>query len=227
MICSLYGFDSPLEINDGGIGTIVIRDGAQFRRIVESILGQSSEPNINWLSIYDQEGIISSQEVLLVNDIYGFDFFSRQVISALYKKMLQCKNSENDKIMADIENNVARLVAEYDASIDESIAYDTKLELSDIFKIARVSLSVGESEKFIDKLYGIIEVANNLMNKRVVVFIRQRELFSPNELRALLQYTKNHNFSVLFLEKTIDAPIDGEPCLIIDEDLYDFSTNGV
>ena len=81
------------------------------------------------------------------------------------------------------------------------------------------------SNNYLDKLYGIIDSAQQLLSRRLIILVNQRQLLSYSELRALLQYVQDNHFSVLFIEKNCNEKIEGESSLTIDSDLYDFSVN--
>ncbi len=91
--------------------------------------------------------------------------------------------------------------------------------------MAHVGLEVNLRNNYIDRLYGIIDSAQQLLSKQLVVLVNQRQLLSHSELRALLQYVEDNHFSVLFIEKICKDKLDSEGLLSIDDDFYDFSTN--
>ena len=92
-------------------------------------------------------------------------------------------------------------------------------------KMAHVELEANTGNNYIDKLYGIIDSAQQLLSKCLVILINQRQLLSHSELQALLQYVQNNHFSVLFIEKNCKNKLNEENVLVVDDDLYDFSTN--
>lgn len=220
MILKVFGFESELLL--GGVGSLVIKDGLQYRRIIESLFDYDEN---NVLSIENQKKFLTAKkDILVVNDVYGFDFSSRQILSALYKQLATQKDERSVKLVVEIENRLAELMNIIELTSDINFNYETQLDLADLFKLAKVSLEVSTSKNYIDKIYAIIDIANNLMGRRVVVLVHQREFLANNEIRALLNYLLDQKISVLFIEKSLDQPIAGENCLVIDEDLYDFST---
>ena len=228
MNISISGFDNTLFIpSDGGIATSVICNDLFFRRVVEDILdAYTKREENNRTVIYDSnhDPLNFAKDTLIVTDIYSYDLANRTITAALYKNIQD--NSDIDAAkLAQIETDILDILGAINTGFSQNLNYQTEISINDLLKMAHVELEANTGNNYLDKLYGIIDSAQQLLSKRLVILINQRQLLSHSELQALLQYVENNHFSVLFIEKNCEDKLDHENMLIIDDDLYDFSTN--
>ncbi len=228
MNISISGFDNTLFIpSDDGIATLVICNDLFFRRVVEDILdAYTKKEENNRTVIYDSnhDPLNFAKDTLIVTDIYSYDLANRTITAALYKNIQD--NSDIDAAkLAQIETDILDILGAINTGFSQNLNYQTEISINDLLKMAHVELEANTGNNYLDKLYGIIDSAQQLLSKRLVILINQRQLLSHSELQALLQYVENNHFSVLFIEKNCEDKLDHENMLIIDDDLYDFSTN--
>jgi CRISPR type II-A-associated protein Csn2 len=228
MKLTISGFDNTLALpDDGGIATLVIHNDIFFRKIVEGILDvYTKREENNRTVIYNNENdpLNLTKDTLIVTDLYSYDLSSRTITTALYKNIQD--NSDLDPIkLAQIEKEILDVLSAINTGFSQNLNYQTEINIGDIMKMAHVELEANTGNNYIDKLYGIIDSAQQLLSKRLVILINQRQLLSHSELQALLQYVQNNHFSVLFIEKNCKNKLNEENVLIVDDDLYDFSTN--
>ena len=228
MKLTISGFDNTLALpDDGGIATLVIHNDIFFRKIVEGILDvYTKREENNRTVIYNNENdpLNLTKDILIVTDLYSYDLSSRTITTALYKNIQD--NSDLDPIkLAQIEKEILDVLSAINTGFSQNLNYQTEINIGDIMKMAHVELEANTGNNYIDKLYGIIDSAQQLLSKRLVILINQRQLLSHSELQALLQYVQNNHFSVLFIEKNCKDKLNEENILAIDDDLYDFSTN--
>jgi len=228
MNISISGFDNTLFMpSDGGIATLVICNDLFFRRVVEDILdAYTKREENNHTVIYDSshDPLNFAKDILIVTDIYSYDLANRTITAALYKN-IQDNNDIDAVKLAQIETGILDILSAINTGFSQNLNYQTDISINDIMKMAHVGLEANEKNNYLDKLYGIIDSAQQLLSKRLVILINQRQLLSHCELQALLQYVQNNHFSVLFIEKNCKDKLNEENILVIDDDLYDFSTN--
>lgn len=228
MNISISGFDNTLSIpDDGGIATLAVRNDLFFRRVVEDILDTyTKREENNRTVIYDSnhDPLNFAKDILMVTDIYSYDLANRTITAALYKNIQD--NSDIDAAkLAQIETDILDILGAINTGFSQNLNYQTEISINDLLKMAHVVLEANTGNNYLDKLYGIIDSAQQLLSKRLVILINQRQLLSHSELQALLQYVQNNHFSVLFIEKNCKDKLNEENILVIDDDLYDFSTN--
>ena len=198
-----------------------------FRRVVEDILdAYTKREENNRTIIYDSnhDPLNFVKDILIVTDIYSYDLANRTITAALYKNIQD--NSDIDAVkLAQIETGILDILGAINTGFSQNLNYQTEISISDLLKMAHVGLEANTGNNYLDKLYGIIDSAQQLLSKRLVILINQRQLLSHSELQALLQYVQNNHFSVLFIEKNCKDKLNEENILAIDDDLYDFSTN--
>ena len=228
MKINISGFDSTLSISkDGGIATLTIHNDLFFRRVIEDILDvYTKREENNHTIIYDinNSPLNLAKDTLVITDIYSYDLANRTITASLYKSIQDNNNIDAVKL-AQIEADILDVLGIINTGFSQNLNYQTEISINDIMKMAHVGLEANTSNSYLDKLYGIIDSAQQLLSKRLVILINQRQLLSHSELQALLQYVQNNHFSVLFIEKNCKDKLDEENIIVIDDDLYDFSTN--
>ena len=228
MKLTISGFDNTLALpDDGGIATLVIHNDIFFRKIVEGILDMyTKREENNRTVIYNNEnGLLNlTKDTLIVTDLYSYDLSSRTITTALYKNIQDSSDLDPIKL-AQIEKEILDVLSAINTGFSQNLNYQTEINIGDIMKMAHVELEANTGNNYIDKLYGIIDSAQQLLSRRLVILINQRQLLSHSELQALLQYVQNNHFSVLFIEKNCKNKLNEENVLVVDDDLYDFSTN--
>ena len=228
MKLTISGFDNTLALpDDGGIATLVIHNDIFFRKIVEGILDMyTKREENNRTVIYNNEnGLLNlTKDTLIVTDLYSYDLSSRTITTALYKNIQDSSDLDPIKL-AQIEKEILDVLSAINTGFSQNLNYQTEINIGDIMKMAHVELEANTGNNYINKLYGIIDSAQQLLSKRLVILINQRQLLSHSELQALLQYVQNNHFSVLFIEKNCKNKLNEENVLVVDDDLYDFSTN--
>ena len=228
MNISISGFDNTLFIpDDGGVATLVVRNNLFFRRVAEDILDvYTKREESNHTVIYDNNHnpLNFIKDTLIVTDVYSYDLASRTITAALYKNIRDNSDIDTEKL-AQVEKDILDILSAISVGFSQNLNYQTEISINDLMKMAHVELESNTGNNYLDKLYGIIDSAQQLLSKRLVILINQRQLLSHSELQALLQYVENNHFSVLFIEKNCKDKLDDENILIIDDDLYDFSTN--
>lgn len=228
MKISISGFDNTLFIpDDGGVATLVVRNNLFFRRVAEDILDvYTKREESNHTVIYDNNHnpLNFIKDTLIVTDVYSYDLASRTITAALYKNIRDNSDIDTEKL-AQVEKDILDILSAISVGFSQNLNYQTEISINDLMKMAHVELESNTGNNYLDKLYGIIDSAQQLLSKRLVILINQRQLLSHSELQALLQYVENNHFSVLFIEKNCKDKLDRENMLVIDDDLYDFSTN--
>ena len=228
MRIKVSGFDNAVSIpENGGIATLAIHNDLFFRKIIENILDTyTKREENNRIVIYDDEHnpLDITKDSLIITDIYSYDLSSRTITAALYKNIQDNSDIDQTKI-EQIESSIFDILDNINIDFSQNLSYQSTISMNDILKMAHVGLEVNLRNNYIDRLYGIIDSAQQLLSKQLVVLVNQRQLLSYSELRALLQYVEDNHFSVLFIEKICKDKLDSEGLLSIDNDFYDFSTN--
>lgn len=228
MRIKVSGFDNAVSIpENGGIATLVIHNDLFFRKIIENILdAYTKREENNRIVICDDNcnPLDITKDSLIITDIYSYDLSSRTITAALYKNIQDNSDIDQTKI-EQIESSIFDILDNINIDFSQNLSYQSTISMNDILKMAHVGLEVNLRNNYIDRLYGIIDSAQQLLSKQLVVLVNQRQLLSHSELRALLQYVEDNHFSVLFIEKICKDKLDSEGLLSIDDDFYDFSTN--
>ena len=228
MRIKVSGFDNAVSIpENGGIATLAIHNDLFFRKIIENILDTYTKREENNRIVIRDDNcnpLDITKDSLIITDIYSYDLSSRTITAALYKNIQDNSDIDQTKI-EQIESSIFDILDNINIDFSQNLSYQSTISMNDILKMAHVGLEVNLRNNYIDRLYGIIDSAQQLLSKQLVVLVNQRQLLSHSELRALLQYVEDNHFSVLFIEKICKDKLDSEGLLSIDDDFYDFSTN--
>lgn len=228
MRIKVSGFDNAVSIpENGGIATLAIHNDLFFRKIIENILDAYTKREENNRIVICNDNcnpLDITKDSLIITDIYSYDLSSRTITAALYKNIQDNSDIDQTKI-EQIESSIFDILDNINIDFSQNLSYQSTISMNDILKMAHVGLEVNLRNNYIDRLYGIIDSAQQLLSKQLVVLVNQRQLLSHSELRALLQYVEDNHFSVLFIEKICKDKLDSEGLLSIDDDFYDFSTN--
>ena len=168
MKLTISGFDNTLALpDDGGIATLVIHNDIFFRKIVEGILDvYTKREENNRTVIYNNENdpLNLTKDILIVTDLYSYDLSSRTITTALYKNIQD--NSDLDPIkLAQIEKEILDVLSAINTGFSQNLNYQTEINIGDIMKMAHVELEANTGNNYIDKLYGIIDSAQQLFVK--------------------------------------------------------------
>lgn len=228
MRIKVSGFDNAVSIpENGGIATLAIHNDLFFRKIIENMLDTYTKREENNRIVIRDDNcnpLDITKDSLIITDIYSYDLSSRTITAALYKNIQDNSDIDQTKI-EQIESSIFDILDNINIDFSQNLSYQSTISMNDILKMAHVGLEVNLRNNYIDRLYGIIDSAQQLLSKQLVVLVNQRQLLSHSELRALLQYVEDNHFSVLFIEKICKDKLDSEGLLSIDDDFYDFSTN--
>lgn len=228
MRIKVSGFDNAVSIpENGGIATLAIHNDLFFRKIIENMLDTYTKREENNRIVIRDDNcnpLDITKDSLIITDIYSYDLSSRTITAALYKNIQDNSDIDQTKI-EQIESSIFDILDNINIDFSQNLSYQSTISMNDILKMAHVGLEVNLRNNYIDRLYGIIDSAQQLLSKQLVVLVNQRQLLSHSELRTLLQYVEDNHFSVLFIEKICKDKLDSEGLLSIDDDFYDFSTN--
>ena len=202
MRIKVSGFDNAVSIPDnGGIATLAIHNDLFFRKIIENILdAYTKREENNRIVICDDNcnPLDITKDSLIITDIYSYDLSSRTITAALYKNIQDNSDIDQTKI-EQIESSIFDILDNINIDFSQNLSYQSTISMNDILKMAHVGLEVNLRNNYIDRLYGIIDSAQQLLSKQLVVLVNQRQLLSHSELRALLQYVEdNHFFSTFY-----------------------------
>lgn len=208
---------------DGGVGVLAIEDIHDYRRTVEGLLDvyNGRDENNRTLIFNGKKSLDIRKQAVIVTDVYAYDLSARLLVNALHKHISTASFIDNDKLMT-VERDIMQLLQDIDIEGDQKISYQEQLTVTDIVKMMHVSLQASQSHTFIDKLYGIIEISQELLGRQLLIMTDVREMLSPSEYDALLQFVADKHFSVLLLEKKLRPVVTGEHCMNIDSDGYSF-----
>lgn len=213
----------PIVFSNGDVQTLYIQGPHKYRCMIESLHDEyyKRDESTNTVRLLNdrRELLDITKHTLLIHDSYTFDISSRQIITALIKD-LQEKSVFDDAILQKIEKDIIGLIGELDLQSRHKLDYKADVGLHDLLKMMEVKLAASEQHSFLDKIYSIIEIAGDLLSKRLVIFINQRCLLNPEEFVGLMEFANHQQQAVLFIDPVNVVAADGEQRTVVDDDLY-------
>jgi len=218
MIIDIFGIDR-LFFDDHKDNVLVIKDANIFSQIINSLFkycnGKESD-----LVILSDDKIITKNQLLLINDIIGFDFQSKYIINKLNSKI--CNQILSDielelELMENIDkaNNIIHdILFEYNLNIE----INTEKQIENYVKYLGLKLRTN-FENILDKMLDIIEVISELFPEIHVIIVNQLLYFDKNQILEIFKYKSYKKCSILFIERNFEE-IDSINRIVIDEDYY-------
>lgn len=190
--------DEPIRLE--GLVSFTIENRKVFTSVVQSLYRYSGEEN-DYLKIYDDKfKPLKVNELMLVNDILGFDVNSATTLKLIYKDIEDQINQEPE-VKSEIERllNASTLIIQ-----DELLEFDIDLvsdeiEISEALKVLGVKVEV-ESDTIFERLLELIQVFKYLKTKKLVILVNAGVYMTGEEMTALEEYVTMQQIAVLMID---------------------------
>lgn len=190
--------DEPISLE--GLVSFTIENRKVFTSVVQSLYRYAGEEN-DYLKIYDDKyKPLKVNELMLVNDILGFDVNSATTLKLIYKDIEDQINQEPE-VKSEIEHllNASTLIIQ-----DELLEFDLDLvsdeiEISEALKALGVKVEV-ESDTIFERLLELIQVFKYLKTKKLVILINAGVYMTGEEMSALEEYVTLQQMAVLMID---------------------------
>lgn len=224
MIIKFPQFENWLDFEDNASCSLIIKNQAFFRKVIVSLLdacryGEDSDYVV--LQHNDVE-LSLSKNLLLITDIYSFDFSSRALLNSLYKNVSRQASGEFDINLVSINQSVCEVLESIRMEYGLDLVFKEGFDLIDVLKMMDVRLAIEGSTSVVDRLYDIINLSSDLLNKEVICLINQRSWLSNNELAKLVDYANYKHQKLMFIDNLETECQIGESQVVVDQDMYDF-----
>lgn len=190
--------DEPISLE--GLVSFTIENRKVFTSVVQSLYRYAGEEN-DYLKIYDDKyKPLKVNELMLVNDILGFDVNSATTLKLIYKD-IENQINQDPEVKSEIERllNASTLIIQ-----DELLEFDLDLvsdeiEISEALKALGVKVEV-ESDTIFERLLELIQVFKYLKTKKLVILINAGVYMTGEEMSALEEYVTLQQMAVLMID---------------------------
>lgn len=190
--------DEPIRLE--GLVSFTIENRKVFTSIVQSLYRYVGEEN-DYLKIYDDKyKALKVNELMLVNDVLGFDVNSAATLKLIYKDIEEQINQESE-MKSEIERllNAATFIIQDKLLEFEIDMVNDEIEISEALKVLGVKVEV-ESDTIFERLLELIQVFKYLKTKKLIVLINAGVYMTPEEMSALEEYVTLQQMAVLMID---------------------------
>lgn len=190
--------DEPIKLE--GLVSFTIENRKVFTSVVQSLYRYVGEEN-DYLKIYDDKyNALKVNELMLVNDVLGFDVNSASTLKLIYKDIEKQINQEPE-VKSEIERllNAATSIIQDELLEFEIDMVSDEIEISEALKVLGVKVEV-ESDTIFERLLELIQVFKYLKTKKLIVLVNAGVYMTSEEMVALEEYIVLQQMSLLMID---------------------------
>ena len=205
--------DEPIKLE--GFTELVIENRTVFTKVVQALYEYSDDEN--YIQIFNEDyQVLKTNELMLVNDVLGFDINSPTTIKLVYQDIIRQIN-DKPEVKSKIESYLNQAIQ---IIKDELVEFEIDL-VSDEILLTEALKSLGVkieilSDTIFERFFEIIQVFKYLKAKELLVVINAGVYFSKSEIAAIAEYTELQNMNMLVINS---AKYEGvKSRYVLDED---------
>ncbi|CAM3635768.1 type II-A CRISPR-associated protein Csn2 [Weissella cibaria] len=205
--------DEPIKLE--GFTELVIENRTVFTKVVQALYEYSDDEN--YIQIFNEDyQVLKTNELMLVNDVLGFDINSPTTIKLVYQDIIRQIN-DKPEVKSKIESYLNQAIQ---IIKDELVEFEIDL-VSDEILLTEALKSLGVkieilSDTIFERFFEIIQVFKYLKAKELLVVINAGVYFSKSEIAAIAEYTELQNMNMLMINS---AKYEGvKSRYVLDED---------
>ena len=177
MIMRIPSFENDIVFSENYISVLHIQNGTLFARIIGSInslINGVEELNEKIIFIDEDEKIMkASKDIMLVTDIWNFDFNQKKIQSALFQKIEKIYQQEYERL-SDFQTHFQSLqINAMDVWEDLPFEFEYKdsIGVQEYLKLLGLKIAMSDRDsKIIDIVLMIIDVVEYFGIAKLVVF---------------------------------------------------------
>ncbi|WP_459446457.1 type II-A CRISPR-associated protein Csn2 [Weissella cibaria] len=188
--------DEPIKLE--GFTELVIENRTVFTKVVQALYEYSDDEN--YIQIFNEDyQVLKTNELMLVNDVLGFDINSPTTIKLVYQDIIRQIN-DKPEVKSKIESYLNQAIQ---IIKDELVEFEIDL-VSDEILLTEALKSLGVkieilSDTIFERFFEIIQVFKYLKAKELLVVINAGVYFSKSEIAAIAEYTELQNMNMLMI----------------------------
>ncbi|WP_270275313.1 type II-A CRISPR-associated protein Csn2 [Weissella confusa] len=190
--------DEPIKLE--GLVSFTIENRKVFTSVVQSLYRYSGEGN-DYLKIYDDKyKSLKVNELMLVNDVLGFDVNSAATLKLIYKDIEEQIN-QDPEVKSEIERllNAATLIIQDELLEFEIDMVSDEIEISEALKVLGVKVEI-ESDTIFERLLELVQVFKYLKTRKLIILVNAGVYMTPEEMTALEEYILLQQMSLLMID---------------------------
>lgn len=205
--------DEPIKLE--GFTELVIENRTVFTKVVQALYEYSDDEN--YIQIFNEDyQALKTNELMLVNDVLGFDINSPTTLKLVYQDIIRQIN-DKPEVKSKIEsylNQAIQIIKDELVEFEIDLVSDEIL-LTEALKSLGVKIEI-VSDTIFERFFEIIQVFKYLKAKELLVAINAGVYFSKSEIAAIAEYTELQNMNMLMINS---AKYEGvKSRYVLDED---------
>lgn len=205
--------DEPIKLE--GFTELVIENRTVFTKVVQALYEYSDDEN--YIQIFNEDyQALKTNELMLVNDVLGFDINSPTTLKLVYQDIIRQIN-DKPEVKSKIEsylNQAIQIIKDELVEFEIDLVSDEIL-LTEALKSLGVKIEI-VSDTIFERFFEIIQVFKYLKAKELLVVINAGVYFSKSEIAAIAEYTEVQNMNMLMINS---AKYEGvKSRYVLDED---------
>ncbi|WP_186434548.1 type II-A CRISPR-associated protein Csn2 [Weissella cibaria] len=205
--------DEPIKLE--GFTELVIENRTVFTKVVQALYEYSDYED--YIQIFNEDyQALKANELMLVNDVLGFDINSATTLKIVYQDIIGQINDKpeiNSKIESYL-NQAMQIIKDELVEFEIDLVSDEIL-LTEALKSLGVKIEI-VSDTIFERFFEIIQVFKYLKAKELLVVINAGVYFSKSEIAAISEYTELQNMNMLMINS---AKYEGvKSRYVLDED---------
>lgn len=205
--------DEPIKLE--GFTELVIENRTVFTKVVQALYEYSDYED--YIQIFNEDyQALKANELMLVNDVLGFDINSATTLKIVYQDIIGQIN-DKPEVKSKIEsylNQAMQIIKDELVEFEIDLVSDEIL-LTEALKSLGVKIEI-VSDTIFERFFEIIQVFKYLKAKELLVVINAGVYFSKSEIAAISEYTELQNMNMLMINS---AKYEGvKSRYVLDED---------
>ncbi|WP_259710960.1 type II-A CRISPR-associated protein Csn2 [Weissella cibaria] len=205
--------DEPIKLE--GFTELVIENRTVFTKVVQALYEYSDYED--YIQIFNEDyQALKANELMLVNDVLGFDINSATTLKLVYQDIIRQIN-DKPEVKSKIEsylNQAIQIIKDELVEFEIDLVSDEIL-LTEALKSLGVKIEI-VSDTIFERFFEIIQVFKYLKAKELLVVINAGVYFSKSEIAAIAEYTELQNMNMLMINS---AKYEGvKSRYVLDED---------
>lgn len=205
--------DEPIKLE--GFTELVIENRTVFTKVVQALYEYSDDEE--YIQIFNEDyQALKANELMLVNDVLGFDINSATTLKIVYQDIIGQIN-DKPEVKSKIEsylNQAMQIIKDELVEFEIDLVSDEIL-LTEALKSLGVKIEI-VSDTIFERFFEIIQVFKYLKAKELLVVINAGVYFSKSEIAAISEYTELQNMNMLMINS---AKYEGvKSRYVLDED---------
>lgn len=220
MIAKIRNIDEEIIFSEQKVNTLEIHNRQFFREIISALAHSQFEKTTNDIINFGIDGGELNDNIILVNDVFSFDFAARKFLTEIYKIAERSIDNDILKIINRLESDIDQIANFVEDTVDIDLNYKTNIELGDILKMLKIEPAIIADYDIKNRIYAIIDLANKLLKNRIICFVNLKQLLSKNEFDNIAKYCLYKKQLVWFFESSQTFVNNDEDIVVVDDDLF-------